>query len=133
MVSIHIEGDTLAVVVYKIMYEYQARLVRIIDGDTVDCDIDLGFDVWIRERVRLAGIDAPEVRTRDLEEKKAGKEATQWLQVQFETYAPDNLFKLITNDFNRTGKYGRTIGTIYINETNINEQMIKEGHAKIYQ
>ena len=54
------------------MYEYKAKLVRVIDGDTIDCIIDLGFDVRLKERIRLKGIDTPETRTRDLEEKKRG-------------------------------------------------------------
>ena len=54
------------------MYEYKAKLVRVVDGDTIDCEIDLGFDITVRQRVRFAGINAPESRTRDLEEKKRG-------------------------------------------------------------
>jgi micrococcal nuclease len=111
------------------MYKYQARLVRIIDGDTIDVSIDLGFDVWINERVRLANIDAPEVRTRDKLEKKAGLEATAWLTDMFDKH---DVFVLATTEFNRTGKYGRTIGTIYLDDINVNELMIKEGFATRY-
>jgi micrococcal nuclease len=111
------------------MYKYNARLNRIIDGDTIDVAIDLGFDIWINERVRLSGIDAPEVRTKDLLEKKAGKEATAWLVEMFDKH---DVFVLATTEFNRTGKYGRTIGTVYLDDININELMIKEGHATVY-
>ncbi|MBC8294611.1 MAG: thermonuclease family protein [Pelagibacterales bacterium] len=111
------------------MYKYKARLNRIIDGDTVDVAIDLGFDIWINERVRLAGIDAPEVRTKDKLEKAAGIEATAWLTTMFDKH---EVFVLATTEFNRTGKYGRTIGTIYLDDINVNELMIKEGHAIPY-
>ncbi len=111
------------------MYHYNADLIRIIDGDTVDCWIDLGFDIRIKERVRLAGIDAPETRTRDLEEKKKGLESKKWLE--------DNLepsFILATTTYNRTGKYGRTIGNLILKDgTNINEKMLQEGFAIVYK
>jgi micrococcal nuclease len=111
------------------MYEYNAELIRIIDGDTVDCWIDLGFDIRIKERVRLAGIDAPETRTRDLEEKKKGFESKKWLE--------DNLepsFILATTKYYRTGKYGRTIGNLILKDgTNINEKMLQEGFAIVYK
>mgnify|MGYP003388874034 CR=1 FL=1 len=114
------------------MYEYNAELIRVIDGDTVDCWIDLGFDIRIQERVRLAGIDAPETRTRDLEEKAKGLESKEWL---IKALGEENAkFIITTNNFNRTGKYGRTIGTILLkNGTNINELMVQEGLATVYK
>jgi len=114
------------------MYEYNAELIRVIDGDTVDCWIDLGFDIRIQERVRLAGINAPEVRTRDLEEKAKGLKSKEWL---ISALSEENTsFIITTNNFNRTGKYGRTIGTILLkNGTNINELMLQEGLATIYE
>jgi len=112
-----------------IMYKYNARLNRIIDGDTIDVAIDLGFDIWINERVRLAGIDAPEVRTRDKIEKTAGIKSTEWLVDMFDKH---EVFVLATTEFNSTGKYGRTIGTIYLDDINVNELMIKEGFAVAY-
>ena len=111
------------------MYKYNARLNRIIDGDTIDVAIDLGFDIWINERVRLADINAPEVRTRDKLEKKAGLEATAWLTEIFDKH---EVFMLSTTEFNRTGKYGRTIGTVYLDDVNVNELMVKEGFAVPY-
>jgi micrococcal nuclease len=114
------------------MYEYNAELIRIIDGDTVDCWIDLGFDIRIQERVRLAGIDAPETRTRDLEEKAKGFESKEWLIKALD--GENTKFIIVTNNFNRTGKYGRTIGTIMLkNGTNINELMVQEGLATVYK
>ena len=71
------------------MYEYKVRIVKVVDGDTVDVDIDLGFDVWLKnQRVRLYGIDTPESRTRDLEEKKYGKAATAYLKEKLEIGTP---------------------------------------------
>ena len=111
------------------MYEYNAELIRIIDGDTIDCWIDLGFDIKVKERVRLAGIDAPETRTKDLEEKKKGLESKAWLEKNL-----DSAFLLITTDYNPTGKYGRTIGTLVLKDgTNINERMLQEGLATVYK
>ena len=114
------------------MYEYNAELIRVVDGDTVDCWVDLGFDIRIKERVRLAGIDAPETRTRDLEEKAKGLKSKDWL---ISALSEDNTkFILRTNSFDSKGKYGRTIGTIFLkNGTNINELMLQEGLATLYK
>jgi micrococcal nuclease len=106
------------------MYEYRITNVRgIVDGDTIDVDIDLGFDVYIYKRVRLAGIDTPESRTKDLHEKKLGLEAKEWLKhclenaqnIRIQTVKPDS-----------TEKYGRILGWLYIgdNTVSINETMI---------
>lgn len=92
------------------MYEYKAKLVRVIDGDTIDCIIDLGFDVRLKERIRLKGIDTPETRTRDLEEKKRGFAAKERVQDAFK-YSND--FTIIT-EIDKKGKYGRIIGTIML-------------------
>jgi micrococcal nuclease len=110
------------------MYKYNAKLVRIIDGDTVDALIDLGFDVWIKKRIRLYGIDAPETRTRDLEEKRLGFAAKERLEELLE--ASEGLFVLSSAG---VGKYGRCLGTIFIDDKNINELLISEGHAAIYE
>ena len=67
------------------MYEYKAKLLRVIDGDTIDCVIDLGFNVRLKERIRFKGIDTPETRTRDLEEKKLGIAAKERVQKHFDT------------------------------------------------
>ena len=111
------------------MYEYKATLLRVVDGDTVDCLIDLGFDVVIRERVRLFGIDAPETRTRDLEEKKRGNEAKDFVIQQLENQ--DGTF-VIETEYQR-GKYGRTLGTIYLNNgKSLNKMLVEQGYANPY-
>jgi|TARA_B100001964_G_scaffold229657_1_gene282224 micrococcal nuclease len=106
------------------MYTYKAELVRVVDGDTIDCIIDLGFDIKLKERVRLKGIDAPETRTKDLNEKKFGNAAKERLkQLLLDE------FILTTERKGSRGKYGRLIGTLMVNNININEQMVREGHA----
>tara|TARA_Y100000356_G_scaffold47351_1_gene37506 strand:- start:168 stop:512 length:345 start_codon:yes stop_codon:yes gene_type:complete len=109
------------------MYYYKIELLRVVDGDTVDVRIDLGFNVWHKCRVRLVGINAPESRTRDKEEKKRGLAAKSWLIDKLES-AEDELEMKSYG----VGKYGRVLGEIYINEVNINELMVKEGHAVKY-
>mgnify|MGYP001162381144 FL=1 len=109
------------------MYEYNAKLVRVVDGDTVDALIDLGFDVWVKKRIRLHGIDAPESRTRDSEEKIRGLAAKARLQELLG--ASEGAFKLHSHG---VGKYGRCLGTLFINGTNVNERLITEGHAQEY-
>ena len=94
------------------MYEYNAKLIRVIDGDTIDASIDLGFDVWVKKRIRLYGIDAPESRTRDLEEKKRGIETKERLQELLE--ANRNVFIVRSHG---VGKYGRCLGTLLIGIT----------------
>ena len=99
------------------------------DGDTVDALIDLGFDIWVKKRIRLYGIDAPESRTRDLEEKKRGIAAKNRLIELFNE--ADGYFVLKSHGI---GKYGRCLGEIYINNisTSVNKQLIIEQHAEIY-
>ena len=110
------------------MYEYRCKILRIVDGDTVDVDIDLGFGVWIhKERVRLAGIDTPESRTRDKEEKVYGLLAKNWLKKHI-----DKDIIITTHVNNEKGKFGRILGTVWKDGVNINEQMIAEGHAVSY-
>ena len=109
------------------MYEYNAKLIRVIDGDTIDASIDLGFDVWVKKRIRLYGIDAPESRTRDLEEKKKGIETKEKLQQILD--ANDGVFVVRSEG---VGKYGRCLGVIIIDGDNINESLVKEGYAKEY-
>jgi micrococcal nuclease len=108
------------------MYRYKARLNRIIDGDTIDVDIDLGFDVKIKQRVRLYGINTPEVRTKDLNEKQKGIEATEYLK----KILPKEF--IIQTILNKRGKYGRVLGILWVNEENINERMVNEGYATKY-
>ncbi len=110
------------------MYEYNAKLIRVIDGDTVDAIIDLGFNVWVEKRIRLYGIDAPETRTRDLEEKKKGIETKERLQELLE--ANKNVFIVRSHG---VGKYGRCLGTLLINNVNLNERLLSEGYVKEYK
>ena len=117
------------------MYTYKAILDRVVDGDTIDVNIDLGFDVSIKKRVRFAGINAPESRTRDLEEKARGLAAKDRVKA---ILAENPSFTLESTEI---GKYGRVLGKIHIDVLDgvegltqicLNEQLIKEGHAVEY-
>jgi len=111
------------------MYEYRCKILKIIDGDTVDVDIDLGFGVWMhKERVRLHGIDTPESRTRDKVEKKYGLMSKKFVQ---ERYPVGSNAILITHK-DATGKFGRILGELKYNNTTINKKMITEGYAVAY-
>ena len=102
------------------MYEYKCKVVRVVDGDTVDVDIDLGFGVWLRkQRVRLVGIDTPESRTKDLEEKKYGLAAKEFLT---KWITSGGLTIKTTKD--ARGKFGRILGELWCFNTNVNEKMI---------
>ena len=110
------------------MFEYKCKLVRVIDGDTVDIDIDLGFGVWLRkQRIRMYGIDTPESRTRDLEEKKYGLAAKEFLQKW--TGAGELTIKTHKD---AKGKFGRILGELWTFETNINEKVLVKHHAVRY-
>ena len=105
------------------------------DGDTIDVTIDLGFDLFKKERVRIAGVDTPEKRTRDLEEKALGLDATYWMKKQLDdTIKGDEELIIRTELKGGTGKYGRLLGWLYVGEDNVslNEQMITEGYAWSY-
>jgi micrococcal nuclease len=108
---------------------------RVVDGDTIDVTIDLGFDLYKKERVRVAGVDTPEKRTRDLEEKALGLDATNWMKEKLEG-AIDGEDDLVirTELVGGMGKYGRLLGWLYIgtDELSLNEQMIEEGYAWEY-
>jgi micrococcal nuclease len=113
-------------------YVYRIRSVhKVVDGDTIDADIDLGFDISLTKRIRLAGIDTPESRTTDAYEKKLGLEVKDWLKERLK-FAKDILIKTELPD--STEKYGRIIGHLYVNgeEISINNQMITEGYAWEY-
>ena len=110
------------------MYEYNAKLDRVVDGDTVDAMIDLGFDTWVHKRIRLLGIDAPETRTRDLDEKAQGLATIARLTGLLES--ANGMFTLQSHG---VGKYGRCLGTIIIEDENINELLIREGLAEVYE
>ena len=113
-------------------YVYRIKsITKVVDGDTIDANIDLGFDISLTKRIRLAGIDSPESRTRDLEEKALGLETKEWLKKTLED-AKDILIK--TEKPDSTEKYGRIIGHLFINgqETSLNNQMITSGYALAY-
>ena len=120
----------------KSCYNFRVtKIVKVLDGDTIDVLIDLGFDLYKKERVRIAGVDTPEKRTRDLEEKELGIHATNWLKEKLEsTLAGDDQLFIRTELVGGTGKYGRLLGWCYIgdSELSLNEQMITEGYAWEY-
>ena len=120
----------------KSCYNFRVTEInRVVDGDTIDVTIDLGFDLFKKERVRVAGVDTPEKRTRNLEEKELGIHATNWLKKQLEdTIAGDEELIIRTELKGGVGKYGRLLGWLYIGDDNIsiNEQMIAEGYAWSY-
>ena len=116
-------------------YIYRGKLERVVDGDTIDALIDVGFDIWIKKRIRYSGIDTWESRTRNLEEKAKGLEAkARNKELLMEVSSKAGYFRL--KSFG-VGKYGRVLGEIYIEDSegkqyNINETLIAEGHAYIY-
>ena len=118
-----------------IMYTYKIKLDRVIDGDTIDAYIDLGFKVSVKKRIRFMGINTPESRTRDLEEKARGLAAKDRLKAILEGA---NTIQL---DSHGVGKYGRCLGELHVDAVdgkecltlvNVNELLIKEGHAVEY-
>ena len=117
---------------------YNFRVVsidRVLDGDTIDVTIDLGFDLYKKERVRIAGVDTPEKRTRYLEEKALGLDATYWMKKQLDdTIKGDDELIIRTELKGGTGKYGRLLGWLYVGEdtVSLNEKMITEGYAWAY-
>ena len=117
---------------------YNFRVVsvdKVLDGDTIDVTIDLGFDLYKKERVRIAGVDTPEKRTRDLEEKALGIDATNWMKVHLEdTINGDDELIIRTELKGGMGKYGRLLGWLYVGDdaVSLNEQMITEGYAWEY-
>ena len=113
-------------------YIYRIKsITKVVDGDTIDADIDLGFDISLTKRIRFAGIDTPESRTTNLKEKALGLESKEWLKKALEG-AKDILIK--TEKPDSTEKYGRIIGHLFINgqDTSLNNQMIAEGYALAY-
>ena len=120
----------------KSCYNFRVTEInRVVDGDTIDVTIDLGFDLYKKERVRVAGIDTPEKRTRDLEEKALGIDATNYLKKKLEdTIAGDDELTIRTELKGGMGKYGRLLGWLYVGESDVslNEIMITEGYAWAY-
>ena len=117
---------------------YNFRVVKInkvVDGDTIDVTLDLGFSLTKKERVRIAGVDTPEKRTRDKEEKILGIDATNWMKEKLtETIKGDEELVIRTELVGGVGKYGRLLGWLYVgdDEFSLNEQMITEGYAWPY-
>ena len=120
----------------KSCYNFRVtEIVKVVDGDTIDVVIDLGFDIYKHERVRVAGIDTPEKRTRDLEEKALGIDATNWMKGTLEdTINGEHELTIRTELKGGVGKYGRLLGWLYIGDAaiSLNEQMIEEGYAWAY-
>ena len=117
-------------------YIYRGKLERVVDGDTIDALIDVGFDIWVKKRIRYKGIDTWESRTRDLEEKAKGLEAkARNKELLMEISSKSGYFRLKSYG---VGKYGRVLGEIFIQDSNdnticINNQLISEGHAYVYE
>ena len=120
----------------KSCYNFRVTQIdKVLDGDTIDVTIDLGFDLFKKERVRIAGVDTPEKRTRNLEEKALGLDATNWLKDKLEgAVRGDDDLVIRTELVGGTGKYGRLLGWCYIGDStlSLNEQMIEEGYAHAY-
>jgi micrococcal nuclease len=121
------------------MHEYKCKILRVVDGDTVDIDIDLGFGIWVhKERVRIMGIDTPESRTRDLVEKAFGLAAKEYLK----TLLPADSMKILKTEVDKKGgdkkgKFGRVLGDFFVEPTNAGPQrvtdlLIEAGHAVPY-
>ena len=120
----------------KSCYNFRVTSIdRVLDGDTIDVTIDLGFDLYKKERVRVAGVDTPEKRTKDDEEKALGYDATHWLEERLDAAIQGEEDLVIRTELvGGVGKYGRLLGWLYIGdaEVSLNEQMIEEGYAWAY-
>ena len=112
------------------MYKYRAQLLRVVDGDTADVMIDLGFDCWIKQRLRFKGVDTWEKRTRNKEEKVKGIAASEFTK----KYLEMNDGKFTIQSYG-VGKYGRVLAEIFIDgeETSLNKLLIENGHAYVYE
>ena len=116
------------------MYEYKCKILRVVDGDTVDVDIDLGFGVWMhKERVRMMGIDTPESRTRDKVEKTFGLASKDRLK----DLLPIGSMQVLKTEIDRSGedkkgKFGRILGDFLIDDRRVTEILVEEGHAVAY-
>ena len=117
------------------MYEYKIKLDRVVDGDTIDANIDLGFDIWVKKRVRFLGVNTPETRTKDLKEKAKGLAAKERVKQLLEG---SNKIQLNSKG---VGKYGKVLGELHIDVVDgkekitlesVNKLLIKEGHAVEY-
>ena len=110
---------------------YSCKLVRVVDGDTADAMIDLGFDTWVKKRIRFKGVDTWESRTRDLDEKAKGLEAKAFTKNLLEN-SDDGKFSIISYGL---GKYGRVLGELFVkgHEKSVNDLLIENGHAYEYE
>jgi micrococcal nuclease len=123
------KSSNCSLIFRRIMFEYYVKKVtKVVDGDTIDVEIDLGFDISFSSRVRLAGIDTPESRTKDKIEKALGLEAKAYLKSQIDS-AKTIVIK--TEKMNSSEKYGRILGWLFLDgsEVSMNEKMIEDGHA----
>ena len=111
-------------------YIYRAKLDRVVDGDTVDALIDVGFDIWFKKRIRFKGVDTWESRTRNLEEKAKGIAASEFSK----KYMEMNDGQFVIQSYGK-GKYGRVLAEIFIDgeETSLNKLLIENGHAYVYE
>ena len=120
----------------KSCYNFRVtKINKVVDGDTIDVTIDLGFDLYKKERVRVAGIDTPEKRTRNLEEKALGIDATNWLKEKLaQAITGDDELTIRTELSGGIGKYGRLLGWLYIGDGDVSlyEEMIMQGYAWEY-
>ena len=116
------------------MYEYKCKILRVVDGDTVDVDIDLGFGIWMhKERVRMMGIDTPESRTRDKVEKKFGLASKQFVKDNM----PVGSMQVLKTEIDKSGedkkgKFGRILGDFIIDDKRLTDTMVAEGYAVAY-
>ena len=112
-------------------YEYSAKLVRVVDGDTCDALIDLGFDTWVKKRIRFKGVDAWESRTRDKEEKVKGLAAKAYVKDLLEN---SDEGKFAVRSYG-VGKYGRVLGELFVKgeEKSLNQLLLENGHAYEYE
>ena len=109
-------------------YTYAATLDRVIDGDTIDVVLDLGFSVLLKARIRLSGIDTPETRTRNIQEKILGKAA----MARLIELLGDGSDLVIVSKFYSRGKYGRILGRVFVDGVDVNQVLLDEGHAEPY-
>ena len=114
------------------MFSYRALILSVYDGDTVTAKIDLGFDIWVKKKLRLRGINTPEVRTKDKDEKRAGYEARDLVRDRIQD-------KMVMVKMGKAGKYGRYIATIFeydqdgeLKEQSLNDELLETGLAKPY-
>ena len=112
-------------------YEYKAKLVRVVDGDTCDALIDLGFNTWVKKRIRFKGVDTWECRTRDLDEKKKGLAAKAFTKDLLEN---SDEGKFVLKSYG-VGKYGRVLADLFVkgNDKSINQLLLENGHAYEYE